>query len=151
MAYEAARVQYDAQGKEVADYPQCFENIQDAQNYVKGTPVSADGNRPWIRDITKPAIGQFLMSGGKEVSSSVVAKERLYRTARIRTDIGFDHIQGMLPGDVVAVKYWKHEYDVTSGGYRPIYFIAKTNDFERHIAEGAFSTVFNSALEAFCL
>jgi hypothetical protein len=78
-------------------------------------------------------------------------KETLYKTAKIRMDIGFDHIQGMLPGEIVAVKYWKHVYDVTSGIYRPVYLIAKTNEFERHVKEGTFSTVFNAALENFCL
>lgn len=150
MTYEAARVRLDEQGKEAADYPQCFEDLPNALDYVKGTPVSKDGNRPWIRDTTKPAIGQFLLVGGNEVPS-YLGKERLYKTARIRRDIGFDHIQGMLPGEIVAVKYWKLEYDVTSRIYRPIYFIAKTPDFERHVEEGTFSTVFNSALEEFCL
>jgi hypothetical protein len=78
-------------------------------------------------------------------------KEQLYKTAMIRKDIGFDHIQGMLPGEIVAVKYWKHVYDGTTTIYRPLYYIAKTNDFERHIKEGSFATVYNSALENFCL
>lgn len=82
--------------------------------------------------------------------NAVLNKEQLYKTARIRKDVGFDHIAGMMPGEVVAVKYWKHDYDVTSGIHRPIYFIAKTADFDFHLNEGSFSTVFNAALEDFC-
>lgn len=151
--FEAARVHRDDHGKEIAEFPQSFVSLGDAQEYVSGTSASEDGNRPWIRDTTKPSIESFLMIGGHEVEdqSTGMLKERLYKTARIRMDIGFDHIQGMLPGEIVAVKYWKHDYDVTTGIYRPIYFIAKTSEFDHHLDEGTFSTVFNSALEDFCL
>ena len=78
-------------------------------------------------------------------------KEQLYRTARIRKDVGFDHIAGMLPGEILAVKYWMHGYDQTSGIYRPIYLIAKSQDFEQHVKDDTFATVYNAALEDFCL
>ena len=147
--YEAARVRHGELGQETADFPQKFAHFHEALKYVSGTSVSQDGNRPWIRDTTKPALAQFLVIGGNAVYSW--EKERFYKTARIRMDIGFDHIAGMLPGEIVAVKYWHHVFDVTSRIYRPLFYIAKTQDFKRHIEEGTFATVFNAALEDFCL
>lgn len=78
-------------------------------------------------------------------------KEHLFKTATIRMDIGFDHINQMRPGEIVAVKYWKHEFDATTNMFRPVYLIAKTQDMARHFEEGTFATVFNSALENFVL
>lgn len=67
--YQAARVHF-SEGQEIAEAPQNFESATDAFNYVDGTPVSIDGNRPWVRDTTKPAIGSFLMVGGKRYRSA---------------------------------------------------------------------------------
>lgn len=69
MIYEAARVRRDMQGNEVADLPQRFGDVADAKNYIIDSPISKDGNRPWIRNTTKAPIGQFLVIGGKEVSN----------------------------------------------------------------------------------
>lgn len=66
MAFEAARVRRDERGKELADYPQIFDDLPGAQEYVRDTPVSNDGVRPWIRDLSSPRTqGSFLMVGGR--------------------------------------------------------------------------------------
>lgn len=65
MSFEAARVQRDDRGGEVPEYPQSFIDLQAAYDYVEGTPVSSDGNRPWVRDTSKPWREQFLMIGGR--------------------------------------------------------------------------------------
>jgi hypothetical protein len=80
-----------------------------------------------------------------------MSHEHLYKTARIRTDIGFTDIQDMLPGELVAVKYWKHAFDKTSDMYRPVYYIAKSQNFKRHFEEGTFATVYDCLLERFVL
>jgi hypothetical protein len=72
-----------------------------------------------------------------------------YKTAFIRQDIGFPHISGMLPGECVAVKYLRHAY--AGRHLTPLYMIAKTNDFDRHVKEGTFATVYQAALERFVL
>jgi hypothetical protein len=51
-------------------YPQRFPTLPDAQTYIKGQPVSKDGNRPWIRDTEKKDTtirSGFLVIGGKEL------------------------------------------------------------------------------------
>jgi hypothetical protein len=151
MAFEAARVLPGAQGKEVAELPLPFEALSEALAYIEGTPVSQDGNRPWIRDIEALPNRQFLMVGGKPMNPPPAGAERHYKTARLRMDIGFDHIAGMKPGEVVAVRYWQKVLDATTNLYLPVYYIARTQDFERHIEEGSFASVFNTALEDFCL
>ena len=81
-----------------------------------------------------------------------MTKEMLFKTARLRPDI--DKIwtpKGFEPGEIVSVRYWKHEYDATTRVHRPIYVIAKSSDFDRQLADGRFSTVFNSALDSFVL
>lgn len=79
-------------------------------------------------------------------------KESLYKTARLRPDVTKEWTPtGFEPGEIVAVKYWKHEYLVTTGRTHPIYMIAKSQDFEKHVAEGSFATVFNTALDSFSL
>lgn len=66
MAFEAARVLRDDQGKELAEYPQTFVELAGAQEYVRDTPVSNDGVRPWIRNLSSPRmLGSFLMVGGR--------------------------------------------------------------------------------------
>lgn len=64
MQYEAARVLLGADGRESAEFPQCFETYQQALKYIDTTPVSKDGVRPWIRD-THVRDGQFMVIGGK--------------------------------------------------------------------------------------
>ena len=59
MAYEAARE---------GDWPKICETLIQAQSFVEGSPVSADGVRPWIRDLSIPApLKSFLMIGGKPI------------------------------------------------------------------------------------
>jgi len=65
MPYEAARVQRNIRG-ESAEAPKTFDSIHQALAYVASTPVSKDGNRPWIRDtIDSNHRTAFLMVGGK--------------------------------------------------------------------------------------
>ena len=79
-------------------------------------------------------------------------KEALYTTARLRPDIEKTWTpSGFEPGEVVAVKYWHHAYDATTRMYRPIFYIAKTNNFEQHFANGSFATVYNAALDSFVI
>ncbi len=66
MAFEAARVRRDDQGKELAEYPQNFVDLVEALEYVRDTPVSNDSVRPWIRNLSSPRmLGSFLMVGGR--------------------------------------------------------------------------------------
>jgi len=66
MAFEAARVRRDDRGKELAEYPQSFVDLAEALAYVRETPVSNDGVRPWIRNLSSPRmLGSFLMVGGR--------------------------------------------------------------------------------------
>ena len=65
LIFEAARVRNVA-GKEVADAAARFGSLEKATAYIAGTPVSKDGNRPWIRDCTDANWRtQFLVIGGK--------------------------------------------------------------------------------------
>ncbi len=65
IMFEAARVRR-ADGQEVPDYPQSFNSLADAEQYVANTPVSNDATRPWIRNATPSRIsGTFLMVGGR--------------------------------------------------------------------------------------
>ena len=76
--------------------------------------------------------------------------EHLNKTAILRPDIDPTWTpSGFAPGERVHVRYWKHQYDATSGFYRALYLIGKTADLDRHIAEGEFSCVFNVALQDF--
>lgn len=73
--------------------------------------------------------------------------EQHYRTAVIRQDLGWVHIAGMLPGEKVHIRYWKHQYDPTTGAMKPLYFMAKTDNFADHFQDGTYATVYNAALE----
>lgn len=84
--------------------------------------------------------------------TSDCSKDSLYRTARLRPDIHKQWMPaGFEPGEVVAVKFWMRAYDVTSQTFRRLFLIAKTQDFEHHIEHGSFSTVYDAALDSFCL
>lgn len=79
-------------------------------------------------------------------------KEALYKTATIIRDTkGIKSFGGMLPGETVAVKYWKHEFDVKTREKQPLFFIAKSHDWEQHFHEGTFACVYKAALENFVL
>lgn len=60
MAYLAATIHHN-QGKEFADCPQEFPTLEQALAFTQATPVSADRNRPWIRNLET---GQFALIGG---------------------------------------------------------------------------------------
>lgn len=63
--YIAAKV-HITNGKEYGDLQQEFDCLSDAENYIAGSPVSKDGNRPWIRD---DETGTFLVIGGRSLQS----------------------------------------------------------------------------------
>lgn len=46
--------------------PKRFDRIEDAWAYVRGSPLSRDGNRPWIRKVDGNKISNtFIMIGGQ--------------------------------------------------------------------------------------
>lgn len=74
MAYEAARVRRDEHGIEIVDAPQRFDNVYEAHAYVAGTPLSKDGNRPWIRDTLEQDFRKaFVLNGGKIIAPVIAA------------------------------------------------------------------------------
>jgi hypothetical protein len=76
LRFEAARVRHVA-GKEVIDAPTKFHNLAQAKQFIAATPVSIDGNRPWIRDCTETNWRkQFLMIGGKDKNRGEAAAEQ---------------------------------------------------------------------------
>lgn len=81
---------------------------------------------------------------------SILSQESKYKTAKLRADLDKRWVPtGFEPGETVHVRYWQHAFDVTCRIMRPLYYIAKTADFEAHFAEGTYSCVYNAALESF--
>ena len=77
-------------------------------------------------------------------------KEHLNKTARLRPDLDTQWTpRGFVPGERVHVRYWRHQYDHFSRGYRALYIIVKTANLEKHIEDGEFSCVYNAALTDF--
>lgn len=63
--YEAAGVR-KFEDKEIAAAPARFGRLADAMESIAGTPVSADGTRPWVRDCTeRESRRQFIVIGGR--------------------------------------------------------------------------------------
>lgn len=62
-------------------YPKKFVNFTDALEFVRNTPVSADGTRPWIRIDRNPILGSFMMIGGR--CDSINAPEPEFVTAEV--------------------------------------------------------------------
>lgn len=77
MSHEAAIVRL-VDGRELAEKPQVFEDLDAALLYVLGTPVSVDGCRPWIRNMNQAVSTGFLMVGGKshpKIQTKYVVKD----------------------------------------------------------------------------
>lgn len=88
MPFEAARE---------GDYPVIVPTLAEARAYVAGTPVSKDGNRPWIRDTSPPdIIDSFLMIGGRPV------------TRRAHSDAKVAAVISELPRDVAIAILDEH-------------------------------------------
>lgn len=73
--------------------------------------------------------------------------EHLNKRGRLRPDMEPAWAPaGFAPGQLVHVRYWRHEYDPCSRGFRALYIIAKSQNLEKHIQDGEFSCVYNAAL-----
>ena len=149
--FEAARLNLDARGEVVAEAPATFPDLDLALRYIEGSP--RDLSRPWVRDLQRP-LGRecFAIIAGKAAMDSVVPSHpHRFVSARLRDDLPADVAQGFRPGQPVWIRYWMDAFYRLTAQVRPVFFVTTTSDVDRHIGEGSYVTLFDSALEQFRL
>lgn len=149
--FEAARLNLDARGEVVAEAPTQFEDLDRALRYIDGS--ANDRCRPWIRVVLpSPVYGPFVITAGRARVQGVISSHpHLFVSASLRADLPAEVAQGLRPGQRVWIRYWMDAFDRLTAQLRPVFFVTTTSDVDRHIGEGSYVTLFDSALEQFRL